>query len=297
MILVTGANGVIGQAVLARSRRAGLEVLGVVRELRAGSPTANVACDLSTCASLDEAMPRRPDVIIHLAAAVPHSPRYPDTDSSAALTRRIDTCVHTAARRWQCHVVYASSCGLYDRRSRSLKDESADRLVRIESPYFAAKLEGERLFGSLQSCTVLRLPAPIGPGVPDGLVVSRFVRQALAGGTLNVWGNGTREQNFVDTDDLADAVLEAARVRWHGTINIASNHPVTMLELARAVVDSVGTGQVALSGQPDPRDGETAAYSTTRAAAVLGWTPRVSLANSIRSLADHLSMQRASERP
>lgn len=297
MILVTGANGVLGKAVMARLQQAGLESMGVVRAPGQDQSQQRIVYDLSACTSLADAVKRPAAVIIHLAAAVPHSPRYPDTESSAMLTRRIDACVHAAAAQWRSHVVYASTCGLYDRRSRSIKTETSDDLIRIESPYFAAKLDGERLFASLGTCTVLRLPAPVGPGVPDGLVVSRFILQALAGETLGVWGSGGRQQNFVDVDDLAAAVLKAARVRWQGTINLAARRPTTMLELAQSVVDVVGRGRVVFTGQPDPRDGETADYSSERAASVLGWTPRVPLASSIQSLADHLSSQHASEYP
>ncbi|MBL8344039.1 MAG: NAD(P)-dependent oxidoreductase [Rubrivivax sp.] len=295
MILVTGASGIVGKAVMARARQLGLDALGLARTPDGDPQSTNIACDLATCAPLPNLVARRPSVIIHLAAAVPHSPRYPDTEASAALTRRVDACVHAAAEEWRCHVVYASSCGLYDRLSPRTKSESSDDLIRIASPYFAAKRDGERLFAGLQGCTVLRLPAPVGPGVPPGLVVARFVAQALAGEKLAIWGSGKREQNFVDATDLAEAALAAARVRWPGTINIAAARPVTMLELAHCVVEVVGRGSVALSGQPDPRDAETARYSTERAASVLGWTPKVSLASSIRSLAEHLSASRQPE--
>ncbi|MDP1534893.1 MAG: NAD(P)-dependent oxidoreductase [Rubrivivax sp.] len=291
MILVTGAGGVIGSAVLARGRELGLDIRGLVRQCDPEAQSKSIiACDLAHCASLPDAIEGCPDAVIHLAAAVPHSTRYPDTEGTATLTRRIDACVHEAAARWGCHVVYASTCGLYDRLSTVQKVESSDDLIRIESPYFAAKLEGERRFASLPSCTVLRLPAPIGAGIPDSLVVCRFVAQALVGGTLGVWGSGRREQNFVDSSDLADATLAAVRVRWHGTINVAAQQPVTMHELADRVVNVVGRGKVELSGKADPRDLETARYSTERATRVLNWTPRVTLAQSIRSLAEHISV-------
>jgi len=293
MILVTGANGVIGRAVLAQARQLGIDVRGVARQGPSGPEPGSIVCDLSTCLSLAHAVDQVPDGVVHLAAAVPHSPRYPDTEASAAVTRRIDACVRDAVRQWKCHVVYASTCGLYDRRSDAVKLESSGEWIRVTSPYFAAKLDGERMFAeSPGGCTVLRLPAPVGPGVPETLVVARFVSLALAGETLSVWGSGRREQNFVDSGDLADAVLRAARLAWSGIINIAAASPVTMLELAHRTVAALGSGQVGLSGLPDPLDGETARFSTDRARAVLGWLPRTPLEDSIRSLAASLPVSR-----
>lgn len=274
MIVVTGAAGVIGRALMARLRLVGVEGIGVHREV----------FDLSSGASLAKFVGQRPEAIVHLAAAVPHSVHYPDTEASAAMTRFIDRTVHMAAHGWGCRLVYASTCSLYDKHAPEVKFEDSAVLARPDSPYMQAKHEGEKLFSTLASYSIMRVPAPIGPGLPDTVVAKRFFNQAMAGQTIRVWGTGRREQNYVDISDMADIFFRSAFSTSTGIFNIAANAPTTMLELAAAVAKVVNRGSFELAGVPDPLEREYTRYSNARAHDVLGWAPTVPLEGSIRAM-------------
>jgi nucleoside-diphosphate-sugar epimerase len=274
VIVVTGASGVIGRALMARLRLEGMESVAVRRD----------AFDLASGTSLQEFVGQRPSAIIHLAAAVPHSTRYPDTESSAAMTRAIDRTVHEAAVGWGCRVVYASTCSLYDKHTPAVKFENTAVVVRPDSPYMQAKFEGERLFCTLPSYSILRVPAPIGPGLPDTVVAKRFLNQAIAGQTIRVWGTGKREQNYVDVADIADIFLRAAASTAIGIFNIAAHAPTTMLELAAAIAKFVDQGSFELAGIPDPLEQEYTRYSNARALEMLEWSPQVPLEDSLRAM-------------
>jgi UDP-glucuronate decarboxylase len=283
MILVTGAAGIVGRAVVSNLRRRGTSIVGITRLAVASEASDHVACDLSA-ERLVDVMTAAPSAIIHTAAAVPHSSRYPDTAETAEMTRRMDLNVFDAAQRWHCPVVYVSTCGLYDRRSSAVKHEDGPLAAEAASPYFAAKRDGEKQCLKLAHGTVLRISAPLGPGVPDHLVASRFILQAIRGGTMRVFGKGTREQNYVDASDIATALVGAAASSWHGIVNIAASRPVTMLELAQRIAATLG-GDVELADEHDSREGETARYAIDRAVNVLNWSPIVSLEDSIRAVA------------
>ena len=285
MIVVTGAGGVVGRAVVSLLEALGESFVAVVRRPTYPVGGKELTCDLARSSALKEIVEPTPSGIVHLAAAVPHSPHYADTEESAALTRSMDEHVFVAAESWGCPVVYASTCGLYDRRSRAMKTEDDELPSVPASPYFAAKLAGERLFSRLSRCSVLRIAAPIGPGVPAGLVATRFISSALAGNTLNIWGTGSREQNYVASDDIATAMVRAVQLVPGGIINIAASEPTTMLELARTVVAVLGKGQIELTGEPDPREGETARYMIARAKRFLDWEPTTDIEQSIRRVA------------
>jgi nucleoside-diphosphate-sugar epimerase len=274
MILVTGASGVIGRVLMARLRLDDIEAIGVRRE----------AFDLASGASLAAFIGRRPEAIVHLAAAVPHSTHYPDSEASATKTQAIDRTVYDAALEWGCRVVYASTCSLYDKHTATIKFEDTPVAVRPDSPYMQAKHKGEKMFAALISHIILRVPAPIGPGLPDTVVAKRFFKQAVAGQTIRVWGTGKREQNYVDICDVADMFLRAARSESIGVFNIAANAPTNMLELATAITRVVPRSSFDLVGVPDPLEQEYTRYSNARAREVLGWVPTVSLEDSIRSM-------------
>jgi nucleoside-diphosphate-sugar epimerase len=242
----------------------------------------SLASDLSRRdLDLTEFIPECPEAVIHLAAAVPHSSRYPDNDQTAKLTKNIDANVAEAVGCWGCPVVYMSTCGLYDRKSDRLKSEYDDTVIHISSPYFAAKYEGERIFSQLPDSTIFRLAVPIGPGLKKKVVISRFLDAARNGNTISVWGKGSREQNFLDARDVAAAILMALERPQGGVMNLAAVRPVTMLELAETVVEVIGQGRIRLNEQEDALEGETARYDIRRAGEILGWRPIIGLRDSL----------------
>lgn len=274
MIIVTGASGVIGRALMARLRSEGIEAVGVCREV----------FDLASGASLAAFVGRRPKAVVHLAAAVPHSTRYPDSETSASKTRAADLTVRDAVLAWDCRVVYASTCSLYDKHTATVKFEDTPVVVRPDSPYMQAKRDGEKMFATLPSHGILRVPAPIGPGLPDTVVAKRFFNRAVAGQTIRIWGSGKREQNYVDVRDIADMFLRAAYSKFLGVFNISSDAPTTMLELAAAMARIIPRASFELPGVFDPLEEEYARYSNARARKVLGWAPMKTLEESIYSM-------------
>lgn len=273
MIVVTGASGVIGRALMARLHAERLPCIALNRDT------------LSRSVPLAAVVPRKPSALVHLAAAVPQPPMIPDDAASAARTRDVDVRVLEATRQWDCHAVYASGCSLYSKRDTvPRREDDAGGEPIPSSAYLAAKQQGERDFLASGRATVLRISAPIGEGLPLATVVGRFMATAKAGGELEVWGSGRREQNYVDVADLADALLRVLIVRPVELINIAASQPITMLELARQAVQVCGRGIVRMTGKPDPRDGELARFSNQKAADLLGWQPMTSLHTSLERL-------------
>jgi UDP-glucose 4-epimerase len=152
---------------------------------------------------------------------------------------------------------------------------------------------GEQLTGLVARAGVpavsLRLTAPVGPGMPEGRILSRFVRRALDGEPLEVAGHGTRRQDYVDVRDIAAAVQACIDRQATGLLNIASGRSTSNLDLARACTETLGSGSpVRLSGLPDPEDGVRWEVSIEKAAAALAYEPRHSLADSIRAVAAEL---------
>ncbi len=284
MIWVTGANGVVGRAVCAKLRQCGISHLPIVRERRRQTPASARVLDLSIHkAAIELCKSPAPSAIIHLAAAVPHSPAYPDTEETASITRRIDRNIYDLQLRFKVPVVYASSCGLYDKSTKDVKQEDTSDIL-TQTPYFTAKLAGERLFADKNSATILRLGSVVGEGMRNHLVFSRFVAAACAGRPLQVWGRGTREQNFVDANDVAELLLRIIEKPKFGIFNVAASAPITMFQLAKLVVETVGSGTVEFISREDPCEAETARYSISKAQAIFGWQPTIDLEKSCRNL-------------
>jgi UDP-glucose 4-epimerase len=280
-VVVTGGTGLVGRAVAERLHQDGATVVAVGRPTAETTAYECIDMDLER-RSLDELADRRPEAIVHCAAHVPGPPDRPDDQRSADATRKIDAAVFASSSRLSCRIVYVSSCILYDPLDPVAKTEAS--YVRAVTPYAEAKLAGEIEAATFDGAVVMRIPSPVGTRMRRATVLPRFVAQASRGETLEIWGSGTREQDFIHVRDLAAFVVLALATDVRGIFNVASGRPVTMRVLADSIVRVVGEGSVRKGTRPDPLDGATAKYETARAHSELGWAPRVDLDEMIREL-------------
>jgi UDP-glucose 4-epimerase len=220
-----------------------------------------------------------PDAIVHLAAAVPHGSGDADTEPLADCTRRIDSMVLEAAELWRSRLIYASGCSLYDAGDPRTKTETS--AIAGHTPYLSAKLDGERAAAKLANTCIMRISAPVGPGIDPRAVIATFVERARTRQPIEVWGEGSREQDFIATSDVAEFVAAALERRATGVFNVASGQPISMAQLAKAVCDKIGTGEVCLGGRPDPLEGSTARFDIAAAESAFGWRPRIHLIDMI----------------
>jgi UDP-glucuronate decarboxylase len=118
----------------------------------------------------------------------------------------------------------------------------------------------------------------------DGRVVSNFIIQALVGEDITVYGDGEQTRSFCYRDDLVDGLLRlmAAGEDVTGPINLGNPTEITIRELAEMILHLVGSRSRIVSRplpQDDPRQRRP---DISKARALLGWEPSVSLADGLR---------------
>jgi UDP-glucose 4-epimerase len=113
-----------------------------------------------------------------------------------------------------------------------------------------------------------------------------FVRKAAFGEEIQVFGDGAQKRDFNHVDDVVDAFLRAgAMAASDGQVfNLGDQKPVSLLDLAKLLVEVAGGGSYRLVPFPEDRKridiGDFYA-DTRKARSVLGWEPRVSLAGGL----------------
>ena len=128
----------------------------------------------------------------------------------------------------------------------------------------------------------------------DGRVVSNFVRQALRGEPLTVYGDGLQTRSFCFVTDLVAGLIALCETPADpGPVNLGNPAEVTMIELAAAVLAATGatTPVQHLAALPD--DPERRRPDITKARQLLGWTPQVALADGLQATVDDLRAQLA----
>ncbi len=118
--------------------------------------------------------------------------------------------------------------------------------------------------------------------IDDGRVLPNFFTQALKGEPLTVYGDGSQTRSLTYVDDLVAGILAIVDRGDPMPFNIGSQDEVSMLELARRIVELTGS-RSPIEFRPLPEDDpKQRRPDTTRARAVLGWEPRTPLEEGLR---------------
>lgn len=111
----------------------------------------------------------------------------------------------------------------------------------------------------------------------DGRVVPAFVGQALKGEPLTVFGDGSQTRSFCYVADLVDGLVRLALSDVMDPVNLGNPQERTIREFAEAVKKAVGAGGPIVEKPLPPGDPKVRKPDITRARALLGWEPKVSL--------------------
>lgn len=113
--------------------------------------------------------------------------------------------------------------------------------------------------------------------INDGRVIPNFMKQALRGEDITIYGDGSQTRSFCYATDEVDGILRLSRSNEHLPVNIGNPSEFTMLECAEVVLRVVGS-KSKLSYEPLPEDDpKQRCPDITKARTLLGWEPKIKL--------------------
>jgi UDP-glucose 4-epimerase len=267
---------------------------------RPGEPVELVVGDILD-ADLALAAAAGANVIVHLAANTGVAPSV-ENPRADCVTNVIGTLNYLeAARHGRVgRFVFASSGAPIGECEPPIHEELAPHPV---SPYGASKLAGEgycsayaRTFGV--QTVALRFGNVYGPNSGHkSSVVAKFIRNAMAGEPLEVYGDGRQTRDFIYIGDLVRAIRRAAVVDGIGgqAFQIATNAETTVGELVDLLVpllEDAGIGDLKVRhGEPRLGDVRRNFSDTSKAARVLGWRAGVRLGEGLKETLDWFEVQ------
>jgi dTDP-glucose 4,6-dehydratase len=129
----------------------------------------------------------------------------------------------------------------------------------------------------------------------DGRVIPNFMKQALSGKDLTVYGDGSQTRSFCYVTDEIEGILRLARSQEHLPVNIGNPNEFTILECARRVLAVTGSNSK-LRFEPLPQDDpQQRRPDISRARALLGWEPKIDLETGLRLSLDYFREAVAAE--
>ena len=266
-ILITGGMGMIGSCLAARCLQQG-HVVTVYDNQETGS-SANLEYHLSKVEAAkirclrEDVLDRnalfqaiaQADLCYHMAATlgtikVVHQPRHMMRVNIVGTQNVLDLCLDA-----KIPVVIASTSMVYGNNPAPVVREEDDLFVEGDLRkglwwYAISKMADESYARSAMledpgaQILIVRpfnVVAPLQSGT-DGFVLPRFLRAALNNEPLLVYGDGGQRRTFLWVSDFVDSLLKVvANGAWNETINIGSADEITILELARMVIEMSGS--------------------------------------------------------
>jgi UDP-glucose 4-epimerase len=255
--LITGGAGFVGSH-LAEALLAQGTAVEIIDDLSTGSidNIAHLKNDPNFSYVLETAMNRqvmlelidRADVVFHLAAAVGVQLIVDEPVRTIETNIKISELVLELAARKKKPVLLVSTSEVYGKLERQKFNEEDDLVLGATSRsrwcYAASKIIDEFLARAYfvekkLPTVVVRLFNTIGPRQTGqyGMVVPRFVRQALSGDPITVYGDGSQQRSFTWVGDVVEALIQIIRhpKAWGEVFNIGHISEISMLELANMV--------------------------------------------------------------
>jgi UDP-glucose 4-epimerase len=243
-----------------------------------------------------EALVRNQDVIFNLAGQVSHIDSMRDPYTDLEINCRAQLSILEACRKYNrnLRVVFAGTRQVYGRPDYLPVDEK--HLVRPADINGVNKAAGEYyhlLYNNVfdvRACS-LRLTNVYGPRQlikhnRQGFI-GWFIRLALEGREIQVFGDGTQLRDFVYVDDAADAFLRAgAAETCDGDVfNVGGDAPISHRDLVQLLVGIAGRGSVRFVEWPaDKKRIDIGSFysDSKKFRNATGWTPAVGLEDGLR---------------
>jgi len=304
-ILITGAAGFLGSHLCDRLLTEGHQVIGMDNFIT-GSPD-NIAHlaenenfsfykhDVSNYIFI----PGKVDAVMHFASPASPNPKSPvgyfnlpiQTMKAGALGTH-----HTlgVAKANKAKYLLASTSEIYGdplvhpqaEDYPGNVDPTGERAVYDEAKRFAESLTMAYHRAHGVDTRIVRIFNTYGPrmDLEDGRALPNFLKQALLGQALTVYGDGSQTRSFCYVDDLIEGILLLLNSDEHLPVNIGNPHEMTILQFAEAInkITANTAGVTYLPDDRSARDPQRRQPDITRARTILGWEPRYSLEEGIQ---------------
>lgn len=298
--VVTGVAGFIGSTLSERLIALGHDVVGIdcftpyydvrvkranLAGLLAGPRFRLVEGDLVTLdlgAALDGA-----DYVFHQAAQAGVRASWGDTFATYThcnvdATQRLLEAVKDRPIR---KLVYASSSSIYGNAELPMRETARPQPV---SPYGVTKLAAEHLcylyhanFGV--PTVALRYFTVYGPRQRPDMGIHKFIRAAITGEPITVYGDGTQSRDFTFVDDIVQANVQAALQPVVGeAINVGGGSRIVLSDLLSLIQEAAGRPARLVYAENQKGDVGHTGADCSRARALLEFQPAVDIAEGVR---------------
>ncbi len=298
-VLVTGGAGFLGSHLCERLVQAGHDVICLDNFFT--SQKSNVAHLLALPNfelirhDITQPLWLEVDEIYNLAC--PAAPGHYQYNPIKTMKTSVLGAIHVLgmAKRCRAKVLQASTSEVYGDPEVHPQPESYRGAVNPIGPracYDEGKRAAETLFFDYHRANgvnirVVRIFNTYGPRMHpyDGRVVSNFIRQALAGEDITIFGDGAQTRSFCFRDDLIDGIICMMDQEddFPGPVNLGNPDEFTIRELAELTLEMTGSSSKLIQQPLPPDDPRMRRPDISLARERLGWEPKTPLHEGLKA--------------
>lgn len=314
-VLITGGAGFIGSHLSELLVHSGYRVV-VIDDLSTGRleniqhllplPSFQFVRETIMNTQVLDRLTSEADIVIHLAAAVGVKLIVEDPVHTIITNIIGSESVLKTANRYGCKVLIASTSEVYGKGVKVPFREDDDRLMGSTThsrwAYATSKAVDEflglayhRQFGL--PVVIMRFFNTVGPRQTGryGMVVPRFVRQALREEAITIYGDGEQSRCFGDVSDVIGAVIKLAEHpdAVGQVFNIGSSEEVTIRQLAERIISLTGSKSPLVyvpyeeAYAPGFEDMRRRVPSLEKIGKLIAYSPHCSLDDTLRRVIDY----------
>lgn len=282
-VLVTGATGLIGRALVAQLTGNGHDVIALSRSGMAVGEATGLACDLTNADATDRLLAEaRATVLIHLAwlGGADRWHGAAGLDWVCHSLRLVQQFAAHGGRR----VVGVGSCAEYDWSKPTLSESTPLRPATVYGATKAAT--GLALCAAAPALGVslawARVFFVFGPGEPRGRLFGDLI-QGLSAGEVVECTDGAQMRDFLHVDDLARGLANLAASGVTGPINLGHGTPLAVADLIMELARQIGAEHLVRLGARARPVGDPAllAADVTRSRSELGFHPSLKWSEAV----------------
>ena len=304
-VALTGAAGFLGSHLADRLIQEGYEVIGLdnfvtgdeanIAHLLDSGAFRLIRQDVSTYIDIPESL----DYVLHFASPASPNPAspfgYPNLPIQTLKAGALGTLNTLGlAKAHQARYLLASTSEVYGDPQVHPQSESywgncdpiGPRSVYDEAKRFAEALTMAYMRFHNLNTRIVRIFNTFGPRMrlDDGRVVPNFIRQALRGEPLTVYGSGTQTRSFCYVSDLVEGIYRLMLSEEKYPVNLGNPTEITIRDFALLINELTGNkaGLITRFEEGLGDDPQRRRPDISRAKALLGWEPRVDLTTGLR---------------
>lgn len=264
-IVITGASGFIGSALITRLKKENIPCVGLTRKNING---------LTKISSYENYSGDQDSILVHLA--------QPNNSQKNYNGEEIKLLEGLLSSSWQ-HIIYISSATVYGDQIESPRKTEEE--IFGYNDYSTVKLKCEKITIN-KGGTCLRFSNIYGPNMSNENVISEILFQLSRPEKILV-KNMYPIRDFLWIDDAINAILQTIKIKPSGIINIGSGIGTSIEQLVKNILHIVNQPNKKIISETNEKLNSNLILNINETKEILNWTPKITLVEGLSKLINY----------